>query len=337
MDTSSKKLATLWHAIDRVTKAHYKRHALRDKEVSAKTAKERRNSLRRIAADLHCLGYALEHPKNLSRRHIAALADDWIARGLSPGRIANLLSALRWLGRILPKPGFVPELGELFADERAYRRRYVASEDKSWEAAGVDYVDVVRKLYAKDPPVAVQLLLIIAFGLRALEAQRLRPHQADYGDRLAVFWGAKNGRKRFEPIDTPAQREVLELAKSYAPYDAASTIPAHYKADAWYWHFYYILSHYGGVTRKQLGVTVHGLRHEYLGDLYETLTGLPRPLRGPVDATPENLVLDRKGRKRVADIAGHRRPGITAHYVGGNLVERAVQQKRCATARKKYR
>ena len=79
--------------------------------------------------------------------------------------------------------------------------------------------------------------------------------------------------------------------------------------------FNYVLSKFG-LTHKSLGVTSHGLRHQYLNDLYEKLTGVPSPVRSTnITAEIDQLTHD-LAQSRVSQDAGHNRLGISNAYIG---------------------
>ena len=70
-----------------------------------------------------------------------------------------------------------------------------------------------------------------------------------------------------------------------------------------------------GVTKKDLGVTLHGLRHERMHDIHEEVTGQPCAVRGGLR---ENIDpdLELKARHKMTMEAGHARLGITNAYAG---------------------
>jgi len=69
-----------------------------------------------------------------------------------------------------------------------------------------------------------------------------------------------------------------------------------------------------GVTRKQLGVTAHGLRHQFAQEFHVELTDVQAPVRGgDVCADPETL---KAALLEIARQLGHNRPTITRAYVG---------------------
>jgi integrase len=71
-----------------------------------------------------------------------------------------------------------------------------------------------------------------------------------------------------------------------------------------------------GITGAALGVTPHGLRHEFGNDLYEALTGEPSPVRS---GEPIDRDADRAARLVVAERLGHGRRNVTRAYLGGVL------------------
>jgi integrase len=69
-----------------------------------------------------------------------------------------------------------------------------------------------------------------------------------------------------------------------------------------------------GITRKVLGVTPHGLRHQLACDLYIELAELPPPIRGG-DSHNDPEVL-RQVLLEVARQLGHNRTQIVGAYCG---------------------
>jgi hypothetical protein len=74
-----------------------------------------------------------------------------------------------------------------------------------------------------------------------------------------------------------------------------------------------------GVTRQQLGVTAHGLRHEVLIDRYQSLTGSAPPVRQGPRVEPE---VDHSARLEVSKLAGHARLKASSAYLGAILPRR---------------
>jgi integrase len=72
-----------------------------------------------------------------------------------------------------------------------------------------------------------------------------------------------------------------------------------------------------GVTRSALGVTPHGLRHEYAGDRYKAVAGVAAPVRGGMVPDPAT---DERARLQVAEELGHARLQIASAYLGSRRV-----------------
>ena len=70
-----------------------------------------------------------------------------------------------------------------------------------------------------------------------------------------------------------------------------------------------------GVTRKQLGITAHGLRHGYAQDLYRNLTGHPPPLMAGKEGLLGRDAHHQAGIQVARDL-GHGRPEVSASYYG---------------------
>jgi integrase len=77
--------------------------------------------------------------------------------------------------------------------------------------------------------------------------------------------------------------------------------------------FFYVVGEKLGVTKNELGVTVHGLRHEYANDLYGRVSGSPSTVRG---GSIVDRAADEKARHEVSQHLGHARLSITASYTG---------------------
>ena len=81
-------------------------------------------------------------------------------------------------------------------------------------------------------------------------------------------------------------------------------------------HFTYIMAKMG-ITRKDLGVTAHGLRHQRLNDIFEEVAGVPSPVRQAggriVMGDPE---LWKQAQQKVSNVGGHARLSISSAYTG---------------------
>jgi integrase len=310
---------------------HNDRHAVKPKSVSFKTQSERAAGLFRCFRDLHALGYKVRNPYCLGGRHVRALVKDWTSpeprarrRTLSPSMVQTELSHLRTLAGWIGKPGLVLSTDSYVADPALVTRRSAATEDRGWPAREVDPDRMIEDIAIHDPWVGAELRLARAFGLRVKEAVMIQPRLAERpggdaaspsevaGPYLEVKRGTKGGRLRRVPIDTAAKRTALDAAK------ALLTTDAQYLAD----HARTLAQNLDrltnvmkrfGLTRQALGVTPHGLRHEYAGDRYEVFAGVPAPVRGGAGTDPAT---DLRARLQVAKELGHARAQIANAYLG---------------------
>lgn len=259
---------------------------------------------------LHELGFRMEAVHSLRGKHIEALANDWHARGFSASTLHNSLSIFRTFAEWIGKAGMVRGI-EHYLGSGAAARSSIAREDKSWSGRGVDVAAKIEAVRQKDARVALQLQLQLAFGLRAREAMQLRPHIADQGTYLSITHGTKGGRDRVEPIRTPEQRALRDMAKTFCATRSSSTSDPQRKLAEWKNHYYQVVRSCG-ISRKD-GITSHGLRHQYANERFRELTGSDSPVRG---GPPVDREIDRAAREVVAEELGHSREGVTTHYLG---------------------
>ena len=256
------------------------------------------------------LGYKLDTVHSFRGKHMEVLATAWEARGLSASTLQNNLSTFRVFAGWVGKAGMV-ERTERYVSPGAASRSSIATQDKSWTAAGVDVQAKLAEVAEKDARVGLQMALQAIFGLRAREAMQLRPHMADKGPYLALTVGTKGGRDRVVPIDTPEKRELIDKAKTFAASKLASTSDPN-KTLAQVKNHYYHLLRSCGITRAE-GLTSHGLRHGYANDRYQQITGDLSPVRGGRTLDTES---DQAARLEIAEELGHSRGSVTTHYLG---------------------
>jgi hypothetical protein len=124
------------------------------------------------------------------------------------------------------------------------------------------------------------------------------------------------------------QTMVLEEAMQYCNDLTGSTIPDGYTLRQWKNRYYEVLKRHG-VTKAGLGITSHGLRHQYLQQMYELLTGVPAPVKGT--GKKADIKLHREALKQVVEAAGHsRRDKANAYIASFNSL---AQQKSAGISR----
>jgi integrase len=310
-------------------------HSVRPKGVSPKTMEDRAYFLFSM---FETLWYELPPPgmrvmpRNFALNHVKALVPYWVDQQLKPGTIRLYLSYVRTFCDWIGKRGMVHEPECFVADAARVKRVYAAKEDKGWKSHGVDAAAKIAEMEAICPYAGCQAEIAVAFALRPKETHMMRPHLAErdgylmvtteedderYAScaQLEVKHGTKGGRVRWVPIDTPEKRAALEKAKRLVGHKGAHMgVPG--RSLAWTRRHFYTVCEKVGLTKKQLGVTPYGARHQYAGDRYEQCAGEPPPVRG---GKPINRELDRASRLQVARELGHSRESITGAYLGGVL------------------
>jgi len=259
--------------------------------------------------------FKLAKPKNLKSKHIKALVEDWLARGLSAAYIHTMLSMFRVFAVWIGKPNLIGSTVDVVPDPARKRRVQVATVDKSWSRHSINIMAKLAQIAKSDLRVAMVLELMWRFGLRLKEASLLCPWLADQVVYLDICRGTKGGRDRTHVISTDEQRDLIERAKAVVEDKNACCIPRGMSYRSWQNHVYYLLRTHG-ITRKTIGTSSHGLRNQHLNDLYEEIADAPSPVRGgqPGDVKPE---IDRFARQQVAETAGHGRRRSSSAYLGG--------------------
>jgi len=302
----------------KILDANNRNHGLKDKIVSTETKKNRSDILYQAFTELRALGYKLDNPANFREKHFRALLEYWLSKELSPATIQKRASVLRvfcsWIGR----PNLIKSLESYVDDESKVKRTQVAQVDKSWSTNGVSYEEKLKEIEAYDIMAGAQLRMIKAFGLRRREAFCFRPIVAmrlgEESQSITVEFGTKGGRPRSISIDNDEKREALAFACKVSKTSNGHIGWENLTLQQAVKRIANIMQKFG-ITKKDGGVTAHGLRHEYINDQYEVITGQPSPIRGgnKEDVDPEK---DLEARTRMTLDAGHNRLSITPSYLG---------------------
>jgi integrase len=317
-------------------KKHNWRHATKPKGVSGKTQDERATFLHAALRTLYESDRNFQvEPRNLGDRHVKYLVEHWLECGLKTGTIQVYMSNLRTFCEWIHHPGMILPLERYLSDPALAKRTCVAHEDKSWIAHGIVPEEKLAEIRAYDARAACWLLLYLVFGARLKEIVMLRPHlaevegqmllTADFRARncetyLELKRGTKGGRMRWVPIDAPEKRAALEEAKHFVSSETGHLGDPTKSLAQNIRRFKYVCEKFG-ITKALLGVTAHGLRHQYAAERYEKFSGTPAPIRG---GEPVAREIDREARLCVADELGHSRENITGAYLGGILKQRAT-------------
>jgi site-specific recombinase XerC len=281
-----------------------KRLAERHREGSFATQANRKQMLTLFGEQLWQAGFRHMRATDLKGRHVNRLLALWREQALSPATLRNRLSVLRWWAEKVDRVGVVAASNAMYGIPT---RQTVARVSKAMALPS----DKLTRL--ADPYVRLSLELQRAFGLRREESIKIKPHQADQGNRLVLqgSW-TKGGRPREIPIRTAAQREVLNRAKALVQGITGALIPPGKR-------YVEQLRRYEHWTARVGLNKMHGLRHAYAQDRFLELTGFPCPAAGgPAREalTPAQREADADARMLISVELGHGREAITVVYLG---------------------
>lgn len=254
-------------------------------------------------------------PRNIcevNTKHIVAVVRNWEARGLSASTLTNRFTCMRRFLNWIGKGGGIPTLKNILRDPERAVRTYSATAPKDWESNSLVPDAVFQAVESHCAITAMHLRLQHMFGLRASEAMCLKPQESDLGENLLIHRGTKGGRGRVVPINTDAQRATLEAAKALVNPRTGLLGRYGHNLNKTRAHYYYVLKA-NGITRRESGVTSHGLRHGYVGKRYEELSGELPPVQGGSKLDAET---DLATRRTLSLETGHTRPEITTAYTG---------------------
>ena len=266
------------------------------------TRRGRRSIVKMIAGQLGEMGFRQLRAKNLKAKHAEALIERWKQEGLSLGTLKNRMGVLRWMYDKVGKDFLMHRRN---ADYEIGNRQYSTNVNKAIELTpgSLEWI--------KSEHVRLSVQLQRACGLRREEAIKIDVAWADRGDRLVLkgSW-TKGGRPREIPIESKAQRDLLDRVRAFT--GGGSLIPA---GSSYIEH----LKRYENQTAAAGLEKLHGLRHAYAQQRYEELTGWPAPAAGGKksgDLSEEEQKKDKDARMKVSRELGHGRRQISVVYLG---------------------
>ncbi len=293
------------------------------RRISPETTHVRAKTLFMIVDQLKEGGFDVHDLKKLQPKHLQYLATRWENEGLAAGTMQNRWSLLKTvLEKWLNRQGVIKPLASYLAKPEGAVRTYIAQEDKSWCAKVEDVDKLITIVSAKDRYVGNQLKMMKAFGLRRKEAVMFKPRIHELGDYIVVTESTKGGRQRTVNVATPAQRALLDDLKSQCSNRLDHLGNPKKNLQQNLARFNNVVRSLG-ICRANMGITSHGLRHQFANDLVEELSGQPTPVRsGQLPIDKEKF----EDARLVATLAlGHGRTSITAAYHGS--VKKPVKDK----------
>lgn len=284
------------------------------KHISHATMADRSQFFNRMVRELHELGYRIRAIQHFKPKHAQVLMRHWERQSVSASTLQKRWSYLNLLCRWIGKKGMLGDVSGYVESVEHVQRSYVAVSDRSWTGQGADPGEILSRVVRKDVDVARVLCFQLAFGLRLQEASLFRPKEDDGGTEVHVIAGTKGGRPRMVPVETVAQRVLLDEAREMVERSGQrSLIPLRYDLRQWLNRCYTVFRSCG--LKRIEGLVSHGARHQYANDLFTQLTGLDSPVRGGTSSAAESGLVQ-GARLQVALRLGHARRAITNVYLG---------------------
>ncbi|MBP0596341.1 integrase domain-containing protein [Paraburkholderia sp. LEh10] len=322
-----------------------------DRRASDNTQETRANILFQGFRDLRVLGYRFDTITSFRQKHMQALVNKWLDERMAASTIQGRMTTFRTFCNWIGKCGLIGPTAQYVKDPKLVKRALSAQTDKSWSGNGVNVDEKLAEIRRADERAGLMLLAGSTWGLRRLEMVCLRPYAtvvvgsttnivafsdvkvsreelkaaiAASGSGLPIKKGTKGGRYRVLPLDTPEKLDVLrQLQAVVQDRDGFLGWPGEsLKTNAR--RLSYIAKKFG-LTKADLGVTLHGLRHEVANNEFERLSGVQSAIRGG------NSPL--RGEKRVAaqlvaQLLGHSRVSIASAYCGSVVNMGEIQKNR---------
>ena len=273
-----------------------------NREGSFGTQNRRERELTLLADQLHEIGFRGMNSHSLKPKHVEGLVRHWLEKEVAAGTIKNRMAAFRWWARKVNRQNVVARSNDFYGIPN---RIFVTGSSKA-KSVSATQLEKVR-----DQHVRMSLELQQAFGLRREEAIKFIPDYADKRDHVVLkpSW-TKGGKARTLPIRTAEQRELLDRAHKLA--GKGSLIPSKR-------NYVQQLRIYEGHTLRAGLSKMHGLRHAYVQQRYEELTGWISPAAGGPPSKSlhsEQRDQDQRARLVISQELGHEREQISAVYLG---------------------
>jgi site-specific recombinase XerD len=305
----------------------------RERIMGQKRHDDIKQSMRSFIQMLPNLRHGIQNLDGFNMKHVVALLRAWQETGLSPGAILGYLSILRRFFCFIGKPKELPQgkaLDEMLAKRglQLEGRCYIPDFQKGWRDLGHDPIAIIEQIRLAGYVVeACNLEMMYAWGLRFAEAIGIQPHESEretHGAGLAITRNTKGGKHRvvyYLKNDTDFatyQREVLERAKALAKKHPKKilALPG-LKLSQMKSRLNWVMRKFG-LTKKALGITAHGLRHQFACDLFRDVCGMPAPVLGllPASEYRRKAALVDEAMLEVSKQLGHERKDIANRYTG---------------------
>lgn len=288
--------------------------------TSQRTITARHESITSSFRKLHKLGYKITDPQNLQPKHVQALVDHWLYKEkLGPKTIETHLSCLRVFSGWIGKKGMIKSKYDYVKSEDRHLLvvETAAKKSKSWTGNNINLPEIFDRIDRKDFRLGLMLRMELSFGLRRDEVLKCNPHSQDYGNFLAIFKGqAKGGKTREIFTLTSGQREILDFVKSHIHQNEEMGWP--YNKDGSRATLLQNRRRYSnlmlnvGISKRELGVTGHGLRAQF-AENQALIQGILPPSMGGTKGQMNKVFLKTRLQK-ISEAMGHHREIVMTAY-----------------------
>lgn len=286
----------------------------RGQVIGSRTIEMRKEAILVFFKELAKLHYKIESVYSIKQKHIRVVYQHLEAQGHKASTLQNAISHIRVFCEWIGKPGMVTEARDYVSIPESVKRTMVVQKDKSWEGNGVNVHEMIETVRKDDPKIAAVMMLCIAFGLRRKEALAMNIFKAVEGNTLMVIYATKGGRARSVPIEHDWQWEIIRDVKSIADQHTGRLMARGKTMQQSVRRVGTIMEKYG-LTEADLGVTLHGLRHQYMHERYKEMTGIEPPVRGGNIYTLSREEFN-VATGKLMERSGHTRLSIGASYYG---------------------
>ena len=304
-----------------IMREHITKGAKKNKVIGSRAVELRKQVILNFFSDLAYLGYKIESIHNLKQKHLVAVFRFLESQGQSSSTLQNKISTMRIFCEWLGKEGMVVESSNYVVNPLSTRRTMVVQEDKSWEGKGINVMETLEKIRRDDEKVAAVLSLCYGFGLRIREAVMMNIYKSVDGGVLTVIHGTKGGRIRSVPIEHEWQFKLLEEVKAVTDKNTGKLSQRGKTVEQSIRRVRTIMEKHGLVL-AEAGVSAHGLRHQYMHERFEEMTGIKAPVKGGDISLLDKQEFD-EATGRLMERAGHSRVPMGASYYGSRRRKKA--------------
>lgn len=317
----SSKLKRLVESAERLCEATA-RVRKNGKVTSEGTFRAHMSVAKNFCRTIHRAGFLIESVDNLGQKHIDAVFDVWVGKGLKNKTLQNQKSIIKSIFGRMNKPNlakYVEGIESRYEEnlKDGFRVKTVAETSKSHRGAGVDIEKLMTDAIAEDGRFGGMLLIEYYFGLRKKEALLVHPHEAIKNGFLGIRENiAKGGRPRIVPIVDGAlgeeQLKAIKYAQSQCEKGESLSWPGKTLKESE--RRYYYLCEKIGLTKKLSGMTGHGLRAGFAENMMLIDKILPPVLGGTKEMSKREIRQISKA--RTSQSMGHNRVNVTHAYYG---------------------